>query len=299
MPALLNSYNVPSWRIQRNNNLYCFLVSVLLFAYGGYQYLKDGSINNATEQPDQILLTGRDTFPSDTIAPFREPLVLCYHQVRDWKNTDSRSARTYIVPLAAFRQQMKILYDNGYRPILPDQWSDHPNALLPQKSFILTFDDGTESQYANALPELERYGYKATFFIMTVTLGKANFMTRDQVRSLSAKGHLVGCHTWDHQDVKGYGETDWITQLQRPTQLLEQITGKPVRYFAYPFGSWNTVAIGQIKRQGYLAAYQLAGHTDKNNPSFTIRRMIVDGHWPATRFLTEINSFSKRNRLQP
>jgi len=202
------------------------------------------------------------------------------------------------MPVSVFREQMKLLYDNGYHTVLPDQQSDR-HVGGNQKSFILTFDDGTESQYTNALPELNRYGFKAVFFIMTVTLGKPGFMSREQVRLLSDNGHLIGCHTWDHHNVKSYGVSDWITQLQRPTRLLEQITGKPVRYFAYPFGSWDPAAIYRLKSQGYMAAFQLAGPADKDNPSFTIRRMLVDGHWPASRFLAELRSFATRNSLQP
>src|SRR5664279_4942839 len=47
--------------------------------------------------------------------------VLCYHQIRDWKPTDSKTSRTYIVPPAAFAAQMRMLADSGYHTISPDQ----------------------------------------------------------------------------------------------------------------------------------------------------------------------------------
>ena len=50
--------------------------------------------------------------------------VLCYHQVRDWAKTDSKSARAYIVPPADFRAQIKTLKDSGYHTMLPDELID-------------------------------------------------------------------------------------------------------------------------------------------------------------------------------
>ncbi|MCH5720826.1 hypothetical protein [Niabella hibiscisoli] len=93
----------------------------------------------ATSQP---LLTNRSSSQADS---FYQPLVLCYHQVRDWKATDSKSDRAYIMPVNTFNEHMKALYESGYRTLLPDQWMDYMKRgeRLPGKYFILTFDDGT------------------------------------------------------------------------------------------------------------------------------------------------------------
>lgn len=286
-----NRYNAPP-RIQRKSIGLYFLIAITLFIAGGLHHVP--ACQAFQKRPTGVK---GNAGVEDSAKVFNAPLVLCYHQVRDWKTRDSRNARTYIVPADAFRKQMKMLYENGYHTVLPDQWT--AGKSLPNKPFILTFDDGTESQYINALPELERYGFKAVFFIMTVTLGKPDFMSGKQVRFLSDNGHLIGCHTWDHHDVKTYSEADWLTQLERPTLMLEQITGKPVHQFAYPFGSWDTVAIRHLKSQGYVAAYQLAGRAAQDNPSFTIRRMIVDGHWSESRLLTEIILFETHNHTRP
>jgi peptidoglycan/xylan/chitin deacetylase (PgdA/CDA1 family) len=59
-------------------------------------------------------------------------------------------------------------------------------------------------------------------------------MSNQQVKSLSDDNFIIGCHTWDHHSVTGYASKDWQIQLEKPKQLLEQITRKPVKYFAYP-----------------------------------------------------------------
>lgn len=207
--------------------------------------------------------------------------VLCYHQIRDWHSTDSKNARTYIVPPAVFMQEMKALHNQGYYTITPDQLTAYANGKinLPGKPFLLAFDDGTESQLTNAVPVLNAYHYKAVFFIMTVTLGHKNYLSKEQIKQLQKQGHIIECHTWDHHDVRKYNAADWNTQLTKPTQQLEQLTGTRIRYFAYPFGLWNKAAVQQLKAQHYVAAFQLTGKMDPDEPLYTIRRILVDGHW--------------------
>jgi len=221
--------------------------------------------------------------------------VLCYHQVRDWKSTDSKFTRTYIIPVQTFTQQIQALHDNGYHPILPAQVSN--NKPLPTNPVIITFDDGPESQYINALPVLDKFNIKALFFIMTVTIGHKNFMDRAQVKSLVSKGHEVGCHTWNHVQVTKYHSAqDYEIQFQRPKKLLEEITGNPVTFFAYPDGTWNTEAIKQLQQLGYTAAFQLWGKTDESAPAFTVKRILVDGHWDAATLLKRLKNYSTQTK---
>jgi peptidoglycan/xylan/chitin deacetylase (PgdA/CDA1 family) len=207
--------------------------------------------------------------------------VLCYHQIRDWKTTDSKISRTYIVPPAAFAAQMRMLRDSGYHTITPDQLYGYliSGNRLPEKPIMLSFDDTDLDQYTVAFPEMKKYGFKGVFFIMTVSLGRPHYMSREQVRELSDAGNTIGSHTWDHHNVKKYEANDWIVQLDKPTRQLEQITGKTVRYFAYPFGLWNTAAFPELKKRGFAAAFQLNEKPDPNDPLFCIRRIIVPGTW--------------------
>jgi peptidoglycan/xylan/chitin deacetylase (PgdA/CDA1 family) len=220
---------------------------------------------------------------AQTIIDRKQVPILCYHQVRDWKSTDSKRARDYIVPVAAFRAQMKILADSGYHSILPDQLYNYLayGDPLPEKPVMLTFDDADLDQYTIAYPEMKKYGFKGVFFIMTVALGKPRYMSKDHLKELSDQGHILGSHTWDHKNVKKYEAADWPIQIDKPSKLLESISGKPVEYFAYPFGLWNPEAIPFLKERGFKAAFQLSGKRDPKDPLHTIRRIIVPGEWSA------------------
>jgi peptidoglycan/xylan/chitin deacetylase (PgdA/CDA1 family) len=231
--------------------------------------------------------------PATIIARKQVP-ILCYHHVKDWTATTSARAKDYIVPVAVFKEQMKMLADSGYQTILPDQLYSYlaTGTALPAKPVILTFDDTDLEQYTIAAPEMKKYGFKGVFFIMTVSLNRPNYMSREQVKELAQQGHEIGSHTWDHQNVKLYKETDWATQIEKPTRQLEAITGKPVKYFAYPFGLWNPQAIPELKKRGFTAAFQLATARDENDPLYTIRRIIVPGTWSnATLMKSMRNSF--------
>src|ERR1700754_1905582 len=100
--------------------------------------------------------------------------ILCYHQIRDWKATDSKASKDYIMPPADLRAQLKMLHDSGYHTILPDQLYAYltKGAALPSKPIMLTFDDTDEDQYSVAWPEMKKYGFKGVFFVMTVSLNR-------------------------------------------------------------------------------------------------------------------------------
>jgi peptidoglycan/xylan/chitin deacetylase (PgdA/CDA1 family) len=177
---------------------------------------------------------------------------------------------------------------------LPDQLYAYltSGTPLPSNPIILTFDDTDLPQFTVADPELKKYGFKAVYFIMTVSLGRPHYMSKEQVKQLSDEGNVIGSHTWDHHSVKQYQEKDWAIQIDKPTKQLQEITGKPVKYFAYPFGLWNTKAIPELKKRGFVAAFQLVEKRDPTYPLFTIRRIIVPGSWsPATMHHHLLNAF--------
>ena len=203
--------------------------------------------------------------------------VLCYHQIRTPTVADSAPDRTYIVRPSVFAAQMRALDRAGYTPVSGDQLVAHlaRGAPLPRRPVLLTFDDASAGQYTNALPILRRHRFVATFFVMTVVLGKPGWLTRGQVRALDRAGMTIAAHTWDHKAVPTYAGTDWRIELTAPRHELEGLVGHPVRLFAYPYGVWSPGVIPHLRTAGYTAAFQLAERLDRRNPLWTIRRIIV------------------------
>ncbi|PUZ29746.1 polysaccharide deacetylase [Chitinophaga parva] len=217
----------------------------------------------------------------------RQIPVLCYHHVY----TDMKGhAPAYSISLHNFRAQLKMLADSNFHVISPDQLYDHLccAAKLPDKPVLLTFDDGNQEQATLVAPLLDSMGYKATFFIMTVTIGKPRYLSAAQIATLSAHGHVIGAHTWDHPDCRTQTVKDWPVQLGKPKQALEHITGKPVVYLAWPFGAWNEAAVSAVKQYEYKAAFQLAGKPGETPGLYTIRRLMVAGNWGGTELYNEM-----------
>ena len=203
--------------------------------------------------------------------------VLCYHQVRPITGADSAQDRTYIVPPATLERQLAAVEKAGYTTVSADAVAAHmaDGEPLPRKPILITFDDASAGQYTRALPILRRHHQTATFFVMTVVLGKEGWLTKGQVRALDRAGMEIGVHTWDHSAVPDYAGEDWKVQLTEPKAELEKIVGHPLDVFAYPFGLWNAAAFSHLRAAGLRVAFQLADKLDPTAPMLTARRVIV------------------------
>lgn len=209
----------------------------------------------------------------------KEVPVLCFHHIHPIG--DKKIASDYIISETNFKALIRSLKDSGYQTVTIDDYYQFRTrgAALPPKPMILTFDDSHAEHYTIAARELQQYGFTGAFFIMTVVLGKPNYLSEPDIRALSAAGHTIGAHTWDHHDVRDYKKDDWDLQLNAQMNQLQEITGKPVQYFAYPYGSWNEAAIHELKARGIRAAFQLGDKEHPSQPLYTLRRIIVPGDW--------------------
>ena len=273
------------------NNIFTYPIFILFSLVISFAHpIAETKVNTICQHVKTIIVAaGVDTIIKKAKA---EVPVLCYHQIRNWLPTDSKNARPYIMPPSHFEAQMKVLASNNFHCILPDQLMAYleNRHSLPSNPVMISFDDGTESQITDALPILNKYNFKAVFYIMTVVLNRPRYITTAQVKMLADNGHTIGCHTWNHEMVTKYTANDWNVQLEKPTAFLEKITGKPIKNFAYPNGIWSQQAIEKLKKEGYYAAFQLAGKRDGLNPNYSIRRIIVNSSWNDRNFLSAIKT---------
>ncbi len=250
-----------------------------------------------TWSPDAASTTTSAPASASQIAARATVPVLCWHQLRQWEASDGAYARNLLIcPPDIFRAQLDALADDGWNTIGPDQYLDHltTGAQLPDKPVLLTFDDSQGSQMSVGLPELANRDMTATFFAMTVVLGKPGWLSRGDLRELDAEGMTVQAHTWDHHRVDEYSGKDWRVQLEQPRQLLEDLIGKPVEHFAYPFGAWDQEALDHVAETGYRTAYQLADRTPSDQrPLLTLRRELVVSTWSGPQLLDHLAGLTR------
>ncbi len=274
-------------------NILCFIFGGLLFLVGCQsEPRKIVPETPLVTTPVKTVPTKKVAADAATILAKREVPILCYHNIKDFSSSASGNMKVYTVKPLAFAEQMKALADAGYETILPQQLYDYLvyDGPLPAKPIMITLDDTREEQFTIGTSEMKKYGFKGVFFVMTVSINRPGYMSKEQIKSLSDNGHVVGAHTWDHHMVTKYAGDDWNTQLVKPKAKLETIIGKPVTDFAYPFGLWNTAAIPEIKKSDYKMAYILSTKRDSVNPLYTVRRIIVSGTWSTEGMMNSISS---------
>jgi peptidoglycan/xylan/chitin deacetylase (PgdA/CDA1 family) len=116
---------------------------------------------------------------------------------------------------------------------------------LPRVPVFLTFDDGGVSALTNIAPMLEERGWRGHFFITTDRVGTPGFLTRDQVRELASRGHVVGSHSCSHPRRISTCDPvqlrhEWVDSVR----ALEDWTGVPVTTASVPGGFYSD-AVGQ------------------------------------------------------
>jgi peptidoglycan/xylan/chitin deacetylase (PgdA/CDA1 family) len=153
---------------------------------------------------------------------------------------------------------------------------------------------------------MDKYGFKGVYFIMTISIGRPRYMTKEQIKQLADEGHSIGSHTWRHDRVdrlkdlntieyrgKKVEVNEWDFQLTNTKKQLEEITGRPIEHFAYPFGIWSKQALPKIEERGYKLAFQLSEKRDSTMPLYTVRRIIVAPTWSGEGVLKVMKSSFK------
>ncbi|MDB5197020.1 MAG: polysaccharide deacetylase family protein [Flaviaesturariibacter sp.] len=264
---------------------------------------KDSSTAHAAKDsvPD---MTGKPVADAATILARKEVPILCYHHIRPLRFPGKASSGYEVTP-ESFRSQMKMLSDSGYHSVLPDQLYNYLayGTPLPEKPFMITYDDTDEEQFTIGKSEMDKYGFKGVYFIMTISIGRPNYMSKDQIKQLAQEGHAIESHTWRHDRVDKYlttphidkgtnkmVENDWDLQLGEQRKKLEAISGKPIHYFAYPFGIWKPSAFPELKKRDFKLAFQLSTKRDSTEPLYTVRRIIIDPSWSSAGLLRVMRS---------
>ena len=116
--------------------------------------------------------------------------VLMYHHIRPLRPSFTAKDRLYTVTPEAFRAQMEALHQAGYVTITPRdlQAALEGRMLLPEKSVLLTFDDGYREHFTRVFPILKELGLKATYFIISQADTSPAHMTQAMIKEVDASG---------------------------------------------------------------------------------------------------------------
>jgi peptidoglycan/xylan/chitin deacetylase (PgdA/CDA1 family) len=187
-----------------------------------------------------------------------------------------------------FEKQMIWLYENKYQIItIAEMLQFIQRRRIPQKSVVLTFDDGYESLLTNATPILEKFKFSATIFLLTGAVGKktyAEFNTQQiafpdndrplswsQLRTMEDSGWDVQSHSHNHYIHNIISESALEKEMRNSKDEIEYNLQRKVAFYCYPFGSYNTKCLQLLKTVGYKAAFSVHPGMAKDNSD--IRRL--------------------------
>lgn len=105
-----------------------------------------------------------------------------------------------------------------------------------KKKVALTFDDGPHPQYTLEMLEvLKEKNVKATFFLLGAEVEKHP----EIVKKIHEEGHLIGNHSYKHEQLSKLTMKEACAQVNRTNQLICDITGVYPSYLRPPFGDWH------------------------------------------------------------
>jgi peptidoglycan/xylan/chitin deacetylase (PgdA/CDA1 family) len=199
-----------------------------------------------------------------------------YHSIINGKSSP------YCLSIKTFEAQMKYLKDNGYQTIsLTDLYKYFMKQKpIPEKSVVLTFDDGYENNYTAMFPVLKKYKFKATIFVITSRIDKNHrFMTSKQLLEMDKYGIDIESHTVNHERLKFLSNNKQLKTLIQSKKDLEKILSKKINFFAYPGGGYNKSAINAVKEAGYTMAFTIdskwRGWSSKNDGMLSLHRINI------------------------
>jgi peptidoglycan/xylan/chitin deacetylase (PgdA/CDA1 family) len=143
---------------------------------------------------------------------------------------------------------------------------------VKEKAIALTFDDGPSLYTLSILRILERYGIKATFFM----IGKHIERYPQIVKQVASKGHLIGNHSYNHLKLKGKPESQLDFEVNKTAILISKLTSKNCYWFRPPMGSFDYNLISYLRAKNYQISLWTVDSVDwkDQNPYGIYKRVI-------------------------
>jgi peptidoglycan/xylan/chitin deacetylase (PgdA/CDA1 family) len=184
-----------------------------------------------------------------------------------------------------FDRQLGALRRLGFRSLQPRAvlaFHESPATVLPRRSYVVTFDDGT----VDCLEPLLRHAESgAQLFVATRELGgRAHWLanepliTWEEARALAAAGTHIGSHAQHHRRLTGRDLVDLVDELSGSLSDLRARLGAPIDVVAYPHGAHDLDVRRASQASGFRAGYTTAkGRNGAGTDVYCLRRVSIHG----------------------
>ena len=219
--------------------------------------------------------------------------ILMYHYIEPWPADASDIRKGLTVRPEDFTAQVAYLHDHGYVTVSLYELMAalRTGTALPPNAVILTFDDGYRSLMDYAVPELNRYGYRGTVFVITELIDREfeAYLTWPQVEALYAQGWKIEPHTKTHDELAGEDRDFQLYQMLGSLQTVEAHIGVRPRFFCYPAGKYDDVTLRLAHELNLWGAVTTTpGRWHSLADQYTLSRVRVDGQGTFDNFVTSL-----------
>jgi len=205
-----------------------------------------------------IFLSGLLLVWTATAACAGQANVFVYHRFGDARYPSTNIA------LDVFAAQLELLRKLDYTVLPLSELAARLKSgePLPERCAALTVDDAYDSFLTGAMPLLRRYGYPASLFVSTDSVGGEGYLGWDELRALRDEGVEIGNHSASHPYLldrqKGEDESVWKERIrgdiERASTALRRELGGMSPVFAYPYGEYAPEVTKLIAELGFSAA---------------------------------------------
>jgi peptidoglycan/xylan/chitin deacetylase (PgdA/CDA1 family) len=201
--------------------------------------------------------TGATNASAATGVPGTRPVpILTYHVIAA-PPAGAPFPGLYVTP-GEFSAQVQALKSAGWHAVTLDQveafWS-RGVPLGPGKPVVLTFDNGYQSQYTQALPVLRKLGWVADENIQLTGLPPSQGgLSQRQVRGLVSAGWELDTQGISHADLITLDAEQLHEQVAVARRIIQQRYHVPVHWFCYPSGHYDATVIAAVKSAGFTGS---------------------------------------------
>ncbi|MFC1814845.1 polysaccharide deacetylase family protein [Thermodesulfobacteriota bacterium] len=218
-----------------------------------------------------------------------------YHDLSDKPSNIKNFHSPYVLLKTKFFEQMRWLYQNGYQTLTID---DLLSCNIPEKSVVLTFDDGHISNYKLSFPILKNFDFMATFFIVPNFVGKKSCIAKKHILEMHKEGMKFGSHSLTHPYLLSLSKGEIIQELRESKGKIENILKIQINHFSVPYGFYNKYLVRYVEDAGYKGLVtEDFGYYKPNKNSFKVLpRITVKSHIALSKFIHIAER--RKNRLR-
>jgi peptidoglycan/xylan/chitin deacetylase (PgdA/CDA1 family) len=231
---------------------------------------------NGREQPARTTTSSVRTGPPGT-----KPIPILMYHVIAAPPADAPFPGLYVAP-TEFAEQMQALERAGWHAVTLDQaeayWR-HGVPLGAGKPIVLSFDNGYQSQYTQALPVLRRLGWVGVENIQLSGLPPSQGgLGPQEIRGLLAAGWELDTQGMSHASLISLDAEQLHYQIVDARQILQQRYHIPVNWFCYPSGLYDATVVAAVKAAGYKGSTTVVpGWAHPSEDPYRLHRLRVLG----------------------